>query len=297
MNYRLWLAAAIVAASSLLAACGGGGGGGNPTPPTPGFTPCPSGYTGTAPNCVAPPTTTTASGKLVDDPSGAPLAGVSVKVAPWTAGATPLPSPQTTTAADGTFSFTAPNGHYLLIIGSDSSSDTTRPTIHDNVTLSGGSVTLTAPTLPTIPIVTPNIETSGNYRLLTLNANEAQCLTAFNAKRGTLTLGATVEDEWLAENVRNTQAYETNPSLPPAVTPALTSGNAAYGPGPTASDCSMLMVPTFNGQSPKATDSHTLWFAGAWSNYSANGSSWSRGIDAFPLDPRFATDSLLANWP
>lgn len=44
---------AFVLSSALLAACGGGGGGGGGyTPPQPTATPCPSGYTGTAPNCT-----------------------------------------------------------------------------------------------------------------------------------------------------------------------------------------------------------------------------------------------------
>lgn len=298
MKTKISLAALLLAASSALVACGGGGGGGSVGgPPSVTYTPCPNGFTGTAPNCVAPQTTTTASGKLVDDPSGTPLAGVPVKIEPWIAGATPLPSPQTTTAADGSFSFTAPNGHYLLVIGSDSTSDTTRPTIHVNITLSGGTVSLNAPTLPTIPSVTPPIETAGNYRLITMTANEAQCLTAFNAKRVSLGLGSTVEDEWLGENIRNIQAYGTNPTLPAVVLPGLTGGNAGVGPGGASSDCSNLISVAFDGLSPMAVDPHALWSAGAWTNYQSLGVTQSRGVIEFPLDPRYKADPLLPIWP
>ena len=81
--------------------------------------------------------TTNASGVVVDDASGSPLAGVPVKLMPWgPCGATPapssitpendgcptpLPSPQATTNAQGDFTLNgAPNGHYLLVIGTDS---------------------------------------------------------------------------------------------------------------------------------------------------------------------------------
>jgi hypothetical protein len=112
-----------------LAACGGGGGGGGTTPPANQAT------TGSTP--TATPPTTNASGTVVDDGSGAPLAGVAVKLMPWAPCGptpspatsitpesdgcpTPLPSPQVTTAANGTFTLSGiPNGHYLLIIGAD----------------------------------------------------------------------------------------------------------------------------------------------------------------------------------
>ncbi|HUA08688.1 MAG TPA: hypothetical protein VMA98_05385, partial [Candidatus Acidoferrales bacterium] len=119
---------------ALLGACGGGGGGGS-TPAT--SDPAPA----TTPTSAA--STTNASGVVVADDgngassAGAPLAGVSVKLMPWSPCAatpspstsitpqndgcpTPLPSPQATTNASGQFTLSgAPNGHYLLIIGAD----------------------------------------------------------------------------------------------------------------------------------------------------------------------------------
>ncbi len=172
---------------SLLAACGGGGGssGGGSLP---GPTPCPSGFTGSPPNCTARPTTTTAKGTLVDDVSGAPLSGVKVEVQPWTTYPTPGPSPTpiavSTTAADGSFTVSQPNGTYMLVIGSDSSSDTVRPTIHDKITLNG-QTTLIAPTPAPFPLVTPSaIQLSGHYRLATLDPTaELPCVTSFQGQR------------------------------------------------------------------------------------------------------------------
>ncbi|MHB8145846.1 MAG: hypothetical protein ACYDGM_01120, partial [Vulcanimicrobiaceae bacterium] len=129
---------AVFLLSVSLAACGGGGGGTGPgdgpvvfgTVPPP--TPCPSGYTGSAPSCLAQQSTTTAMGTVVDDGTGVPVAGVSVKLEPWAPCGptpapasiapendgcpTPLPSPQATTAADGSFALgNAPIGEYLLV--------------------------------------------------------------------------------------------------------------------------------------------------------------------------------------
>ncbi len=116
------LTLAIVAAA--LVACGGGGGGGNTLPSgNPGPSPCPAGYTGTAPNC-SPPTHTTAQGTLIDDPSGTAMAGVKVQLDPYAAYPTPGPTPTplltTTTDASGHFTLAnVANGDYLLVIGDD----------------------------------------------------------------------------------------------------------------------------------------------------------------------------------
>ena len=126
---RVLSIASLIGFAAAIAACGGGGGGGgNPV---------------TAPPIVTPtsPTTpgsqiTTASGTVVDDGTGQPIAGVSVKLMPWATCAatpaptsitpendgcpTPLPSPQATTNAQGQFSLGGvANGHYLLVIGAD----------------------------------------------------------------------------------------------------------------------------------------------------------------------------------
>ncbi len=213
---RIRISAVSVVLCSLLSACGGGGGS-STGGPLPGPTPCPSGYTGTAPNCVASQSTTTAKGMLVDDVSGAPLAGVNVEVQPWISYPTPGPSPTpvavSTTAADGSFTVSQPNGTYMLVIGSDSPSDMTRPTIHDKIIL-GGQTILTAPTPAPIALVTPSaIQTSGKYRLSTIDTNtELPCITAFQNHRASLNLPKAVVDQWLVENVRTIFAHESNAS-------------------------------------------------------------------------------------
>lgn len=333
------LVGAFVGTVALLVACGGGGSPGpsiNPVtnPPSstapPGPTACPSGYTGTAPNCVAPQSATNASGVLVDDPSGNPLAGEPVKLEPWGPGPpctgtpslttygqdgcpTPLPSPQVTTAPNGDFTLGGvPNGHYLLVIGSDSPTDSTRPTIHDNVTLTGGYQQLQAPTLPPIPTITPPaVETNGDYRLVTIDpVAEAPCLADFNAARASLNLPPVVEDEWPAENQREFNAYHVTTGYHPAPYPnnpygILSTGDA--GAGATApGDCSELAGingPMFTGKYPPplpqfGVDSQTQWFAGSVIPYPPGPffGGFSGGAE-FPIDPRDYVDANVPLWP
>ena len=265
---------------AVAAGCGGGSG-----------TASLGGLIATPAPTIAPLAMTTALGVLVDDPSGAPLPGVPVRVAPWTAGATPLPSPQTTTAADGSFRFSAPNGHYLLIIGSDSTTDTTRPTIHDNITLNGGSVTLQAPTLPAVPSITkPAVETGGAYRLVTINSTtEAPCFTAFNAQRTSRALPNVVADDWLVENARELNQYRVSPGYDvnnPGSTLTTGDGIAAGG-----SSCAEEASAAFATNPTYASSTNTLWFGAAYINPPGS------GVLEFPLDPRFAVDPKLPNWP
>lgn len=276
---RIFQGAIFVAASAALAACGGGGSSG------PGILPSPS-----ASN--TPSTTTTASGKLVDRDTNAPLAGVKVALAAWTAGATP--TPEGTTAADGSFTFTEPNGKYLLVIGSDSATDTTRPTIHDAITLTGGNQTLRAPTLPSVPTITPPAsETSGNYRLATIDqTNELPCFQAFNTQRTSHGLAQVVVDEWLTENSREVNQYRTGPNFVLGTqVPFLTTGDVI---GSGGANCAGLIATSFSGNT-YATDARTMWFGGTWYTYQ-NGNQ-AAGFAEFPIDPRAFTDPNYPNWP
>jgi hypothetical protein len=309
-----------------LAACGGGGGGGGvgTTPPA-----------NNAPTPSTMPAVSTASGTVVDDASGSPLAGVTVKFMPWApCGATPspatsvtpesdgcptpLPSPQVTTAANGTFTLNGvPNGHYLLIIGADAVATvppgyTTPPgncspnpcaspspvpgtamqaTVHDNVTLTGGSQTLVAPTLPTVPsgYTAPLWETNGDYRLATLNAStEMPCLIAWQYERAQNSLAGSGVDEWLVENVRAINAYAVVAS-PGSNNPVLTTGNDSDTGGVA---CAEQIDGSFvAGASAYATDMRTLWFGGQYVYSTAHGGA------EFPIDPRSYTDPNHPTWP
>ena len=192
----LWTRTFAIACSAVaalaLAACGGGSGGGGG-----------GGGGGILPTPTPPPTTTTASGTLVSDPAGTPISGVHVALQPWAAYPTPGPSPTPlaiTATTDGSGDFTlanVPNGQYLLVIGSDDPNDTTTPTIHDHITLTGGAQALLAPTLPSVStLVTVNsVESGGKYRFRPLTNS---CFAEVNAAR--TATPKLVADEWLLES-------------------------------------------------------------------------------------------------
>jgi hypothetical protein len=309
-----------------LAACGGGGGGSNTPPamnaPTPSTTP------------TQAPSTTNASGTVVDDGSGTPLDGVAVKLMPWAPCGptpspatsitpendgcpTPLPSPQVTTAANGTFTLSGvPNGHYLLIIGADAVATvppgyTTPPgtcspnpcaspspvpgtamqaTVHDNVTLTGGNQALVAPTLPTVPsgYTAPMWETNGDYRLATLNAStEMPCLIAWQYERAQYSLAGASVDEWLIESIRANIAYLNANGGGSAY--LLTTGNSGTSGG-TSCGASVVNSTAF-AQSAYAIDPRTVWSAGQYVYTTAF------GLAEFPIDPRSSTDPNHPAWP
>ena len=303
MNVRA--IASTIGIVAALAACGGGGGGAQPpamNAPTPSTTPA----------------VTSASGTVVDDASGSPLAGVHVVLMPWAPCAatpspatsitpendgcpTPLPSPQVTTATNGAFTLNGvPNGHYLLIIGADSTSTsgTVQATVHDNVTLTGGNQTLVAPTLPAVTGVSvPMWESNGDYRVASLNATtEVPCFQAWQSERATNNLAAGTIDEWLLENVRSDNTYAQSGVAGPI--PSLTSGGTTNSGG---SSCAGALVDAylFSGINTYALDQRTEWFAGQWAVYSASGgtNNEAAGIAEFPTDPRSYTDPNHPAWP
>lgn len=170
--------------------------------------------------------------------------------------------------------------------------------VHDNVTLTGGNQTLHAPTLPSVPAgyTTPTWETNGDYRLATLNAStEMPCLIAWQYERAQNNLAGSSVDEWLLENVRADNAYAQ-------VAPAgstyqiLTTGNASDSGG-TYCGASLVDNSVFS-QSTYATNPRTLWFAGQYTVYSANGgtNNEAAGLAEFPIDPRSYTDPSHATW-
>jgi len=301
MNLRA--IASTIGIVAALAACGGGGGSGAQPPamnaPTPSTTPA----------------VTSASGTVVDDASGSPLAGVHVVLMPWAPCAatpspatsitpendgcpTPLPSPQVTTATNGAFTLNGvPNGHYLLIIGADSTSTsgTVQATVHDNVTLTGGNQTLVAPTLPAVTGVSvPMWESNGDYRVASLNATtEVPCFQAWQSERATSNLAAGTVDEWSLENVRSDNAFALTGAAGPV--PVLTSGGQGITGG---TSCNSLVSAAFIGSSASAvaTDPRAEWFAGQYVPY-ISGSVSATGFAEFPIDPRSYTDPNHPNWP
>lgn len=282
------IAAGTLTLTALLVACGGGGGG--------GYTPNPG------PTSTLTPTTTTATGMVVDDPSGSPLAGITVRLEPWIVYPTPGPSPtpvaSATTDPSGKFSITAANGHYLLVIGSDDSSDTTRPTIHDNVMLNGGAQALVAPTMPPIPGVTPPAaETGGNYRLATIDqTHEIPCITAYDQQRANAGLTKPVIDEWLTENTRmvveqSVTPYrgQTDPRNPFGF---INSAGDALSGGSTCADAMVRL-----NQPPDQTFFNgSFWFAGSYYPYQSGSTYSAYGRITYPIDPRLFKDPNVPNW-
>ena len=264
--------------------------------------------------------TTNASGMVVDDANGSPLAGVPVKLMPWgPCGAvppaaqitpendgcpTPLPSPQATTNPQGQFTLNgAPNGHYLLVIGTDSTSDVdpVQATVHDNVTLTGGNQTLLAPTLPPVPTITPQPwETNGEYRLATLNpTSETPCFVDWQQERTTNGLPVGSIDEWLLENVRASNTYRQDPNYANAPWPGnpfglLTTGNEGSGGTSCQTGIASMFVPGTVGGNYSYSP-QTTWFAGQYVPYNSVHSSQQSA--EFPIDPRAFVDPNVPNWP
>ncbi|HKU69174.1 MAG TPA: hypothetical protein VJP85_15485 [Candidatus Baltobacteraceae bacterium] len=312
----------LFASSALvLAACGGGGASGTGGGPPPTFSPP------ATPTPTATPGTTVAQGVLVDDPSNTPLSGVKVQLDPWSAYATPGPTPTpialSTTDPQGRFTVSAPNGTYLLVIGPDAvntpppgwstpapnATDTPIPgasgwqaTIHDRIVLTGGGtaaspIPLVAPTMPPQPLYTPpSVEKSGNYRLLKLDPlTEAPCILAWNALRANKGLSAAVADEWSLENSYAIAWVGYQPNGGGQIVYPLTTGNGSASGG---DNC--LNMLTYQWSFPSiqtyAYDTQTLWFGGAYiptnpSMHSATGQT------NFPIDPRIYSDPKGLIWP
>jgi hypothetical protein len=299
MKLRVCLYAAFVA---LALECGCGGGGSSSGAPG-NFVPDMTPTAPPTPSPAASPASASVTGTVVDDADGAPLGGVSVALEPWVAGATPLPSPRATTAADGTFALVgASSGHYLLIVGDDLPGDTASTTVHDNVTLTGGAQTLQAPVLPPIPTITPQPwEANGDYRLSSLDATtEIPCVTAFNAQRTMRALPQVVVDEWLMENVRAANAYRQSPSfIPGQPWPGnswgfLTTGGEATSGG---TDCGSLIAYAFSLNALYAGDPRTQWLGAQFLSDSATSQISAVGLAQFPIDPRAFGDPNVPTWP
>ena len=262
---------------------------------------------------------TTAYGYVYDDPTGKPLPNVPVHVAPW-AGCVktsrfgrecPKDLPyHTFTNARGKFELRGvPNGHYLLIVGSDDALDFVRATVHDQVWFTGGLQRLAAPALPRQPRPTPPypsphpvsipaIERSGNYRLASIDETlEFPCLNAFNHARAGRGLPAFILDEWLLENVRAIESYvkTTTPHGRRYDTEAIFTGTSSIG---GASCAKALVDPAFQAARRIALDPRSLWYAGEFLPAGTAGQPGrAHGTQLFGIDPRDETSSGYPPWP
>jgi hypothetical protein len=298
---RVYAAGILLCAA--VAACGGGGGGATTAPPT------------SEPTATPPASKTiTASGIVVDDANGSPLSGVRVVLMPWAPCGptpapasitpeadgcpTPLPSPQSTSNAQGKFTLgNVPNGHYLLVIGNDSTSTsgTIQATVHDNVTLKGGAQTLTAPTIPPVPTITPHPwETNGDYRLAALNATtEVPCFQDWEAARANNGLSASSVDEWLLEDVREITLAVQNGAADGVK--YLTTGDVGLSGGSSCNEMIDIAFGDFGTGANYPSDPRTLWFAGEYLPY-AGGAVNAQGNAEFPIDPRSFVDPNIPVW-
>jgi hypothetical protein len=192
----LTLAATMLAAASL-AACSDGGNG-PPVHATPTPTPTSTGTSMTA----------TASGTVVDFASNTGLGGVTVAIAPGFSSSSTAPTPVTTTAASGAFTFVATPGSYLLVIGSNSASDT-RATYHGEILLSAGqnAIAMGVPS-PEPDVTFSSSQASGAYRLETLSSSQSSCLAGANSGRSANALPLMIPDQALLEIADSLNAEE-----------------------------------------------------------------------------------------
>jgi hypothetical protein len=218
---------------------------------------------------------------------------------------TPLPSPQVTTAPDGSFMLgNAPNGHYILVIGNDTPNSATT-TVHDNVTLTGGAQHLVAPTPLPIPTISPRpAETTGAYRISTLDATtEMPCVIVFNQQRVLHALPQVVTDQWLMENVRMLNAYEQLPGAVGSPWPGNPNGSIALAPAGINRTSGGLACPTWlpgsfllgnPGVTTNNLDPQLVWMAAQYETYA--GGTQGIGQEGSPLDPRTGREPTIV-WP
>lgn len=235
--------------------------------------------------------TTTASGRLVDRDSNAPLRGVPVWLRAWHRHA--HARIVTHTNSRGRFSFTAENGHYLLLLGSNRPNDT-RATVHDQIWLRGGSQPLAAPTAWPVPDVTPPAaERSGAYRLMKLNDSQLPCIASVNQHRNALKLHRAVPDEWLEENsyeYDRSQIRQGKVGGPGFITEHedARGGSARATPSCNVWTSSVFSAGTYGVWSlyPMAVSRGLIWYGGALIlNSCCDGKKLSTGFESWGYDP------------
>jgi hypothetical protein len=232
----------------------------------------------------------------VDYAANTPLSGISVSIASFDHGAPT--SPVATTTATGAFTFTTSPGTYLLVIGSNTSGDTTT-TLHQKITLTAGVNALAFVVPPTEPNVTYTAaQMSGNYRLMALAGNQLSCVAGANAGRVAASIPQLVPDEALMEYavaLAQEEAGQNTDTPSPLFAGVLSIGASlgltAFGGATTSvgfSPCSSWTGQAYsyvNGNPPYAfaTSSTNVWY-GAQQISSAGAVPY--GAQLWSPDPR-----------
>jgi hypothetical protein len=195
-----------------------------------------------------------------------------------------------TTGPNGSFSFTAAPGSYLIEIGSNSATDT-RATYHNEITLVAGPNALAQG----VPSPEPNVtlspaQQSGNFRLVSLSTNEQSCVSGINSGRTSAGLATLIPDENGSEYSEAMLAEEDAQNTD---TPTLFNSRYFYGVvgyisaftgGPGFSTCpDYTNTYTFTSTSvpyPTATNPKAIWYAAD----GGDGSTYTTQI--FLEDPR-----------
>jgi len=222
---------AVIAGVAIIAGCGGGSGGVT-TQTLPPLTP-------------GPLASANVAGTVLDEMvNGNLMAGVQISLAPWAPGAIPMPI--TTSTPNGLILFSVPPGSYMLVVGSNSPSDS-YATLHMGIVLVAGNNSLTLPVPPSIPNVTYTYaQMGGNIRLMRLSLAEQSCLSGANAGRVANGLPPLIPDEFLEEDAlafnqeQDAQATESpsplSASTEPFGTPSAAITSTGFNPCSSWSD-------------------------------------------------------------
>ncbi len=264
--------------------------------PTGSATATPTGSATATPTASASPVS--ASGTVVDFDTNAGLSGITISIAPLGSGS-PY-TPVTTSGAGGAFTFTAAPGTYVLAVGSNSSSDQTRATEHDVVTLypnTANALTAVIPS-PAPQVTLAPSQLSGNFRLAALNSTEQSCFQGVNAGRSSKSLSALIYDEYSLEYSRASIAEEVaqktdagNPLVTNPGTAFLTPlGFQVVTSGQGFANCTAYTNSyTFNSTSvpyPVAIQPSIAWYAASFASGSTNYTN-----EIFDIDPSAASSS------
>lgn len=238
------LAVGFVVASSLVA-CGGGGSSTPPTTSTPAPTSTSSAGATTSPSSSPSPATTnaTVSGTVHDYDTNTALAGVSIGIAPNTAGATP--APMATTNSSGLFTITTAPGTYMLYASGGNTA-----VLHQTITVTTPSTTVSPypeSNLSDMTGFTPTASQTGtNLRLISLSGNTATkyqiaaCFSSFNAGRTANSLPTVTLDEYLTEDaIANVQQQYSNNAGNGSTSNSLRDGTVPYSNFSYGSDTSV----------------------------------------------------------